>query len=71
MPRLPAALAQGKELVMSDDADRSGGSAWLDALLYDAARPRKDILLDGRSYQEQADAADAPSPDALDRSVTS
>jgi len=42
-------LLQGKELAMSE---RSGGSFWLDAVLYDSAPPKADALLDSAPHED-------------------
>jgi len=45
----------------------AGGSAWLDAVLYDEAPPRTDVLLDGEILGAQADATNTELRDALDQ----
>jgi len=50
-------------------SERSGGSFWLDAMLYDSAPPKADALLDGASHRENALPADMAGQDAPDWSV--
>lgn len=39
-------------MALSDYGERSGGSGWLDAVLYDNAPPIEDVLLDGHKHLE-------------------
>jgi len=52
---------------VSDQWMGAGGSAWLDAVLYDAAPPNADILLDGDPLRAQAVGTHTEIHDALDQ----
>lgn len=51
---------------MSDQWMGAGGSVWLDAILYDAAPTKADILLDGDPHRMQAVGTDTVLHDAFD-----
>jgi len=51
-------------------SEHSGGSFWLDAVLYDSSPPKADALLDRASYQENALLADIAGQNASDWSTT-
>jgi len=53
---------------MSNQWMSAGGSAWLDAVLYDDAPPKADILLDGSTQGGQAKASNGELLSAFDQS---
>ncbi len=55
---------------MSDQWMGAGGSAWLDAVLYDDAPPKADILLDGHPFGAQMNATNTELHDARDLLAT-
>jgi hypothetical protein len=56
---------------MSDQWMRSGGSAWLDAMLYDHEEPEFDVLLSGDSSPQHVAVADTPASSMIGRGASS